>query len=105
MSTHELEFDDLPGHLTLLDHADCDNWPGASVELDVVFHPAEPDVGVFEAQPEIVGETYWLGSVSYRDETEFVKALYAAIGDQIEESEQCLLEMIRSRIENEELSE
>lgn len=103
MSNHEIEFDDLPGHLTLLDHADTDNWPGASVELDVVWYPAEPDVGLFEPMPEIVGEHYWLGSESFTSDEAFVAALYKAIGHEIEETEQCLLDMIRSRIANEEL--
>lgn len=103
MSNHTIELDDLDGYLTLTDDADTDSWPGASIELEVKWHPAEPDVGIFGEQSEIVRVHYWLGSTSYTDEDEFVADLYLAIGEDIEEGQDELAEMIRSRIDNEEL--
>lgn len=102
-STHTIELDDLDGCLQLTEDADTDSWPGASIELEVRWHPAEPDVGIFSPQSELDRVTYWLDSVSYADEDQFVADLYLAIGEDIEESQDELKEMISNRIENEEL--
>lgn len=104
--THEIPLDDLSDHLQLTDEGANASWPSnIRIDLEVRWHPAEPDVGIFTSQAEILDETYYLNGVSYADQREFVDALYTVIGEWCEEGPDEIASMLTARVENEELEE
>lgn len=103
-STITIYLDDLSDHVTLTDEGADAQWPTeVEVELDIKWYPAEPDVGIFSEQPEIVGTDYYLDGERFTDERKFVEALYQLVGEWCEEDQDALAELIANRIDNEEL--
>ena len=99
MSTHEFEFDAFEDNFSLaVDEAS--DWPSLSVELTVRWHAAEPDVGIFDKQPEIVKALYFLDGETFSDEDAFVAAVYDRIGDEIEETVEAVAKVIRDQIKD-----
>ena len=103
MAEHTIELDDLSDHVTLTEDADSSEWPAARIDLTVRWNPAERDVGIMSDWPEITRVVCVLDGEAFKDQAEFVAALYQRIGDDIEESQDALAELIENRIENEEL--
>ena len=97
MSTHEFEFDAFEDNFSLAVD-EVSNWPSLSVELTLKWHPAEPDVGIFSSQPEITSITYFLDGETFTDEATFVSAVYARIGDEIEDTIEAVAKVIRDQI-------
>lgn len=96
--TVEIDFSDHIGETSF--DADPATWPTASMELDVRWHPAEPDVGIMSEEAELVGASYsWQGEW-FTDDSAFAAAVYSTIGEDIEMGEDGLLALIR-KIENE----
>lgn len=103
-TTTTIHLDDLSDHLQLTDEGANATFPTeVSIELEIKWYPAEPDVGIFSEQPEIVGTDYYLDGERFTDERKFVEALYLVIGEWCEEDQDAVAEMIASRIDNEEL--
>lgn len=97
MSIHEFEFEAFQDHFTPVGE-EFGDWPGMSAELRVKWHAAEPDVGIFEKQPEVVSMTFWLDSDTFTDEDAFAAAVYAAIGEEIEETAEAVTKAIRDQV-------
>lgn len=102
MSTQEFEFDAFEDNFDLATGDDT-VWPSMSVELTVKWHPAEPDVGIFDKQAEVIRTTYCVvdssgeGSI-YSDEGAFVDAVYAIISDWIEDTRETVAKVIRDQV-------
>lgn len=97
MSTHEFEFDCFQDNFSLAVDEPSD-WPSLSVELTLKWHPAEPDVGIFSSQPEITKVLYFLDGETFTDEDAFAAAVYAVIGDEIEDTVEAVTKVIRDQV-------
>lgn len=98
MSAQDFEFEDFADNFNMEDEISSE-WPSLSVELTMRWHPAEPDVGIFEAQPELAKVLYFLDGDTYADEDSFVSAVYARIGDEIEETVEAVAKAIRDQVD------
>lgn len=101
-NTQEFEFDAFQDNFSLaVDEPSA--WPSMSVELTYRTHPAEPDVGIFGTQFEVTRVTYCLVDASgegeiFSDEDAFVDAVYALIGEEIEDTREAVAKVIRDQI-------
>lgn len=100
MSTVQTVEIDLTDHLADYDgDADTSAWT-ASIELNVRWFPAEPEIGIFESQGEVTSAIYeWQGE-HFTDDAAFASAIYSSIGQDIEIGEDALLAILR-KIEDE----
>ena len=100
MSEITISFDDILDHLDLLPDAHAE-LPPARVELTVVWHRPEPDVGVMRRQCEVTDRTFYLGDRRMVDQGEFARALHAVIAPSIRDDANEIFDMITARIDNE----
>lgn len=102
---HTIDLSDLSDHVTLAEDADTDSWPSMTIELTLKWNSAEPDVGIMSDYADITKVDYSLDGEWFTDKPAFIQELYNRIGDDIEESQDALAELISNRIENEELEQ
>lgn len=97
MGYQEFEFEGLQDYFSLAVD-DPSDWPAVSAELQYRVHAPEPDVGIFDAQCEVTKVTYYLDGETFTDEMPFIRQLYDAISEEIEEGQDAVVEVIRNWI-------
>lgn len=75
-----------------------ESWPELSVNMVYIMHHAEPDVGIFEAQPDVQKATFFIEETEYDDFDLFVEAVYVIIGSDIEDSEEDVANVLRAQL-------
>lgn len=94
MGNKTLSFDDFSDHFELaVDEIDV--WPAIAVELIYILHPPEPDVGLFDPQPEVTGATYYVDDVEYENFDEFAAAAHERIAEDIVGDADDVVEVLR----------
>ena len=99
MYNASFDFDDFADSLTLKDDVNTVSWPSLGVEMYFIFHPAEPDVGIFHEQIEVCDITFHAGGLPpFNDEDDFIAAVYRAIGKDVEEPLASVAKIVRKQL-------
>ena len=98
MSAHTFAFDDFSENFTLTDYDREPEWDVIEVELGVSWHPAEPDVGINERQPELVDTTFSFDGSTYSSTEALADAFYAKYGDEIDDTVEAVAKVVDKQI-------
>lgn len=102
MSAHDFEFEEFHENFTLTVDEPGDDWPQLWLTMELVWHAAEPDVGIFSQQSEIRDLAYLMDRGNYTEhfasEDAFAFAIYDLIGDEIEETAEDIIKIVRKQI-------
>ena len=98
MSAHTIDLTDI---LTTTDcfEGDASAWSPLEVELEVRWHPAEPDVGIFSKQPEVTKIAYNFDGEWFDSEDDAAKAIVALLGFEIDEDQDGVAAAIRKAVD------
>ena len=99
MKEATIDFDDFADSFDLAEDADVSSWPALEVVVTYETHPAEPDVGIFGTQVELVDTQCYIDGILCADVSAFGVAVYERICGDIEGDELAVHAAIKAKID------